>query len=292
MKMSTVAGPELRPTSRAAQPEPTLRIRPRRGWRNLDVIELWQYRDLLLMLAQRDIQVRYKQAVLGSAWALLQPLVAMVIFSVFLGRMVGVKSDGFPYPVFAYAGLLPWQLFSQGLLQSSNSLIDNERLISKVYFPRLLIPLAAVLVGLVDYMMSCVVFLGLMLFYHVPFTPTLLLMPVLGIFVVMTALSAGVWLSALNAHYRDFRYALPFLVQIWFYVSPVVYPVSYVPEKYRFFYALNPMAGLIEVFRWALLGAAQPSWTMLLGSFLAALALLIGGILYFRTMERTMADWV
>ena len=216
----------------------------------------------------------------------------MIIFSVFLGKLVGVKSDGVPYPVFAYAGLLPWQLFSQGLLQSSSSLIDNERLISKVYFPRLLIPLAAVIVGLVDYLMSCVVFLGLMLFYHVHFNLTLLLMPVLGVMVVLTTLSVGVWLSARGAHYRDFRHALPFIVQVWFYLSPVVYPVSYVPSKYRIFYGMNPMAGVIDVFRWALLGSTEPSWPMLLGSFLATLMLLLCGIFYFRTMERTMADWV
>lgn len=276
----------------AAPEEPTLRLRPRRGWRALDLRELFHYRDLLYFLALRDIKVRYKQTVLGVTWAIIQPLTAMVIFSVFLGRLVGVKSDGQPYPLFAYAALLPWQLFSLSLTQASNSLIENERLVSKVYFPRLLIPFASVLAGLLDFAISFVLFLVLMLLYGRPLGLAILLLPVLVLFVVLAALSVGLWLSALNAHYRDFRYAVPFLVQVWFYISPVVYPSSLVPVKYQIFYGLNPMAGVIETFRWALLGAPQPSWPLLLGSASAVVIFFIGGMFYFRRMERTLADFV
>ncbi len=278
--------------------EPLLKLRPRRGWQAINVAELWHYRDLLWFLAVRDIKVRYKQTVLGVLWALIQPLAAMAIFYVVLGLWVGVKSDDVPYPIFAYCGLLPWQLFSQSLTQASNSLIENERLVSKVYFPRLLIPFASVLSGLVDFAISFVLFavlvvVAVMMGHHnIAISPLIFLLPVLVIFVVMTALSVGLWLSALNAHYRDFRYALPFLVQIWFYASPVVYSTSLVPEKWRVLYGLNPMAGVIEAFRWVLLGKVQPMWPLFAASVGAVIVLFIGGLLYFRRMERTLADWV
>lgn len=288
------AAPAVVSESRASsEPEvPFLRLRPRRGWRTLDLGELWHYRDLLYFLAVRDIKVRYKQTALGVAWAVLQPLTAMIVFSIFLGKLVKVPSDGVPYPIFAYCALLPWQLFSQALTQASNSLIENERLVTKVYFPRLLIPFASVLSGLVDFAIAFVLFGVLLLYYGLHLGPSLLLLPVLVLFVVLAALSVGLWLSALNAHYRDFRYALPFVVQVWFYVSPVVYPSSIVPPRWQALYGLNPMAGVIEAFRWALLGTAHPAWPLLAASAAVVLALFFGGMFYFRRMERTLADWV
>ena len=271
--------------------EPLLRLRPRRGWQAINATELWHYRDLLWFLAARDIRVRYKQTVLGVLWALLQPVAAMVIFTLFVGKLVKVPGD-IPYPVFAYCALLPWQLFSQSLTQASNSLIENERLVTKVYFPRLLIPFAAVLSGLVDFAISSVLFFVMLWYYHIGVGPAMLLLPVLVVMVVITALSVGLWLSALNAHYRDFRYAVPFLIQVWFFASPVVYPASLVEGQWQVVYGMNPMAGAIQAFRWALLGNVEPMWTMLAASGATVFVLFVGGMFYFRRMERTMADWV
>jgi len=291
--MSQSITPDNAAGAAATDDLPTLRLRPRSGWQGLDLSELWHYRDLLFFLAARDIKVRYKQTFLGVAWALLQPLTAMIIFSIFLGILVKVPSDpGIPYPIFVLCGLLPWQLFSQSLTQASNSLIENERLITKIYFPRLLIPFASILAGLLDFAIALVLFAFLMLYFHVPLRPTILLLPLLVAFVVMTALAVGLWLSALNAQYRDFRYALPFIVQVWFYASPVVYPNSIIPVQWQILYGLNPMAGVIEAFRWALLGNTHPAWPLLAASAAAVVVLFVGGLLYFRKMEATMADWV
>jgi len=276
---------------KAAGRVPLLRLRPQRGWQALHLAELWQYRDLLWFLAVRDIKVRYKQTVLGIVWALLQPLAAMIIFTLFMGRLVKVPG-AIPYPVFAFCGLLPWQLFSQALTQAGNSLIENERLVTKIYFPRLLIPFAAVLSGLLDFTLAFALFCGLLWYYHMGIGLSLLLLPVLVAFVVLTALAVGLWLAALNAYYRDFRYALPFLVQVWFFASPVVYPANLVEPRWQALYGLNPMAGVIQAFRWVLLGGQEPMWSLLAASGITVVALFVAGLFFFRRMERTMADWV
>ena len=229
-------------------------IRPASGWVAINLIELWEYRELLYFLTWRDIKVRYKQTVLGAAWAVIQPFGMMLVFTVFFGRLVGVPSDGLPYPIFAYTALLPWQLFSRALTDASTSLVINERLITKVYFPRLLIPLSAVLASLVDFAIAFVLLLGMMVFYGIVPTGSVLMLPLFVLLALMTALGIGFWLSALNAQYRDVRYTLPFLTQFWLFATPVVYPSSLVPEQWRLLYGLNPMTGVVEGFRWALLG--------------------------------------
>lgn len=279
------------PAPPAAQPAVTL-IRPPSGWRAPDLGELWRYRDLLYFLALRDVQVRYRQTVLGVAWAVLQPLFTMVVFSVFFGHLARVPSDGLPYPIFTFAALLPWQLFSYALIQSGNSLVSNERLITKVYFPRLVIPLASVASGLVDFGVAFLVLLGLAAWYGITPTMALLTLPFLVLLSVLAAFAAGLWLSALNVQYRDVRHTLPFLSQLWLFVTPVAYPSSLVPERWRLVYGLNPMAGVVDGFRWALLPGAPPPGPMLLVSLAAVLVLLAGGLFYFRRMERSFADVV
>lgn len=265
-------------------------IHPSKGWSALDLDSLWRYRDLLFFLTWRDIKVRYKQTVIGAAWAVIQPLLMMVIFSLFFGRVFKVDSEYGPYPIFAYAGLLPWQMFSQALSHSGNSLVENQRLITKVYFPRLVVPISAILVSVVDFAVSFLVLLGLMGFYKVPVTPAILLLPVFILIVMLTALSAGLWLSALNVLYRDVRYTIAFLIQIWFFLTPVIYPSSAVPEKWRLFYAMNPMAGIIEGFRWSILGTGNYPGLMLAVSTGMVTILLFSGLFYFRRMERVFAD--
>ena len=276
----------------AATKVPVFLIRPSRGLVRLNLRELWQYRDLLAILAWRDIKVRYKQTALGAAWAILQPFVTMVVLSVFFGRLVGVPSDGIPYPIFAYCALLPWQLFAHAINESGNSLVANEALITKVYFPRLIIPLAAILGGLMDFAVAFAVLLGMMLWYGIVPGPTIAMLPVFVLFAIATALAVGLWLSALNVEYRDVRYTLPFLTQFWLFVTPVAYPSSLVPEQFRVLYGFNPMAGVVEGFRWAPLGGGQPHWPLMLASVAAVGVLLAGGLMYFRRMERTFADVV
>jgi lipopolysaccharide transport system permease protein len=267
-----------------------VRIRPSSGWRSLELAELWRYRELLFFLAMRDIKVRYKQTALGVAWAVLQPLASMVVFTIFFGNLAGVKSDGIAYPLFALVGLLPWQLFAYALTQSSNSLVAEQRLITKVYFPRLLVPIASVISGLADFAVAFVLVLGMMFFYRVPVGVTLLAVPPLVLFAVITALTVGLWLSALNVQYRDVRYMVPFLTQFWMFVTPVVYPSSLVPEGWRTIYGLNPLAGVVEGFRWALLGTPEPPLGMMAVSAGTVAVLLVGGLYYFRRLERTFAD--
>jgi len=254
--------------------------------------ELWEYRELLYFLTWRDIKVRYKQTVLGAAWAVIQPFGMMLVFTVFFGRLVGVPSDGLPYPIFAYTALLPWQLFSRALTDASTSLVINERLITKVYFPRLLIPLSAVLASLVDFAIAFVLLLGMMVFYGIVPTGSVLMLPLFVLLALMTALGTGFWLSALNAQYRDVRYTLPFLTQFWLFATPVVYPSSLVPEQWRLLYGLNPMTGVVEGFRWALLGKTGAPDVMLAVSAIAVLATFIGGLYYFSRVEETLADVV
>jgi lipopolysaccharide transport system permease protein len=268
------------------------RLAPRAGWAALDLRELWAYRELLAFQALRDIKVRYQQTVLGAAWAVLQPVTQMVVFSIFFGKLLGVGSDGVPYPVFAYCALLPWQLFAFALTQSSNSLVENQHLITKVYFPRLIVPLASVIAGLVDFCIAFVILIGLMLWYGIMPTVAVVTLPLFVLLVIAAALSAGLWLSALNVRYRDIRYTLPFITQILFFLTPIVYPASRIPDAWRWVVGLNPMAGVVEGFRWALLGNVSPPGPMLAVSVAVTVLLLVGGLFYFRRMERSFADVV
>jgi lipopolysaccharide transport system permease protein len=271
---------------------PVHHIVPSPAWVPLKLGELWSYRELLYFLVWRDIKVRYKQTALGVAWALLQPLLTMVVFSIFFGRLAGIPSDGVPYPVFAFCALVPWQLFAFSLTESSNSVVTNQRLISKVYFPRLMMPLAAMGVGLADCGVASV--LLLLLAWYFGLTPGLaiLTIPLWVLLAVLSALSVGVWLSALNVKYRDVRYTVPFLAQTWMFATPVAYPTSIVPEAWRPIYALNPMVGVVDGFRWAILGAGEPPGLTVVVSVLSVATLLIGGLYFFRRTERTFADIV
>jgi lipopolysaccharide transport system permease protein len=265
-------------------------IRPSRHLFSLRLRELWEYRELLYFLVWRDVKVRYKQTVLGAAWAILQPFLTMVVFSIFFGRLAGIPSEGIPYPIFAYTALLPWQLFAHALTESGNSLVANQQLITKVYFPRLVIPISAVLAGLVDFCIAFVVLLGMMVYYGVLPTKAVLALPLFLLLALATALAVGLWLSALNVQYRDVRYTLPFLTQFWLFATPIAYPSTLIPEQWRVVYGLNPMAGVVEGFRWALLGTGQGAGPMVVVSAIVVTALLIGGLVYFRWMERSFAD--
>ncbi len=267
-------------------------LKPSSGFVPLNLRDIWKYRELLYFLTWRDIKVRYKQTFLGMAWAVVQPFFMMLIFTVFFGRLAKVSSDGLPYPIFVYTALLPWQLFSRALTDASTSLVVNERLITKVYFPRLLIPASAVLASLVDFGIAFVLLLGMMLYYSIAPTGAVWTLPLFILLALMSALGIGFWLSALNAQYRDIRYTLPFLTQIWLFVTPVVYPASLVPEGWRLLYGLNPMTGVVEGFRWALLGKGGGIEPMLAVSVIVILVTFIGGLYYFRRMERTLADVV
>jgi len=271
---------------------PTIIIRPSKGWVPLRLKELWEYRELLYFLVWRDVKVRYKQTVLGAAWAVIQPFFTMVVFSIFFGHLAKIPSDGLPYPIFAYCALLPWQLFSHAMTESGNSLVANQNLITKVYFPRLVIPLAAVLAGLVDFGVAFLVLLGMMAYYGMAPTMAVATLPLFILLAIATALAVGLWLSALNVQYRDVRYTIPFLTQFWLFATPIAYPSSLVPEGWRVLYGLNPMAGVVEGFRWALLGTVNAPGPMLAVSVAVVLALLVGGLYYFRRMERTFADVV
>jgi len=267
-------------------------LEPSSGFLRLKLRDVWAYRELLYFLVWRDVKVRYKQTALGAAWAILQPVMTMVVFSVFFGRLAKVPSDGIPYPVFAFAALLPWQLFAYALSESSNSLVSNQNLITKVYFPRLVIPMSAVLAGLVDFAVAFVILLGMMRYYGIVPTAAIALLPLFVLLAVATALAVGLWLSALNVKYRDVRYTIPFLTQFWLFATPVAYPSTLVPERWRALYGLNPMAGVVEGFRWALLGKSQGPGPLLAVSVGAVVVLLVGGLIYFRRMESTFADIV
>jgi len=269
---------------------PTFFIRPPQGWASLGLKELWEYRELLYFLTWRDVKVRYKQTVLGAAWAIIQPLFMMVVFSLFFGHLAGMPSDGIPYPVFAFCGLLPWQLFAHSLTESSNSLVANERLITKVYFPRLVVPISAVFGGIIDFAIAFLILVGMMAYFGLAPGWAILTLPGFMLLAVATALGAGLWLSALNVQYRDVRYTINFLIQFWLFATPVAYPSSIVPERWRAFYGLNPMAGVVEGFRWALLGKSPPSFALLAVSVAVVVLILIGGLYYFRRMEGKFAD--
>jgi lipopolysaccharide transport system permease protein len=271
---------------------PVVRIAPPRGWLELDWGELWEQRELLYFFVWRDLKVRYKQTVIGAGWAILQPLMTMAVFSLFFGRLAKMPSNGLPYPIFYYAGLLPWIYFAGAITNSTNTMVEHQRAITKIYFPRVILPLSAVLSGLVDFAISFTLLIVMMVYYRMAPTTATLLLPVFLLLAVATALAAGLWLSALNAIYRDVRYVLPFLVQFWMFASPVAYPTSLVPAKWRWLYGLNPMAGVIESFRWALTGHGQPPGLVLLASSGAVLVLLVGGLVYFQKMQGTIADVV
>jgi lipopolysaccharide transport system permease protein len=264
-------------------------LEPTHGWAALKLGDLWSNRELLYFLVWRDVKIRYKQTLLGATWAILQPFLTMVIFSVFLGALAKVPSDGVPYPLFIFAGLLPWQFFANALNQSANSLVNNSNLLRKVYFPRLLVPIASTLAALVDFALAFVVLGGMLVFYQQMPTAGVLAMPALVLLALVTVLGVGLWLSALNVQYRDIRYTVPFLIQLWMFATPVVYPSSLLSEPWRTLYGLNPMVGVIEGFRWALLGTSPPS-TMILLSAVVATTLLVTGLFYFRRMERNFAD--
>lgn len=265
-------------------------IEPQKGWNPIDLKEIWKYRELLYFLTKRDIKVRYKQTVLGGLWAIIQPFFTMIVFTLFFGRLAKVPSDGIPYPIFVYAGLLPWTYFANALSASGNSLVGSQNLISKVYFPRLIIPASASLTGLLDLFIAMLLLGGLMIYYQ--FLPGIgiLIFPVLVGLTFLCAVGVGLWLSALNVEYRDIRYAIPFLIQLWMFVSPVIYPVSMVSEKYQWLMALNPMGGIIKAYRASLLGHMTIDWFLLSISTVMVIVLFVSGIYYFRRMEKTFAD--
>jgi lipopolysaccharide transport system permease protein len=270
---------------------PTVIIRPPRKWVPVDFKELWEYRELLYFFTWRDVKLRYKQTGLGIAWAIIQPLFLMVVFSLFFGGLAQIPSDGVPYPLFSLAALLPWTLFAEGMTRSTISMVSNANIMTKVYFPRLIMPVASIMSPLVDFCFAFGILIIMMAYYGFVPTINVIFLPLLVVFAMMTSLAVGLWLSALNVKYRDFQYTVPFLIQIWMFASPVVYPASMVPQQFRFLYALNPITGVIEGFRWALLGTNPPTG-MIFISLGVVIALLVSGVFYFRRMEQYFADIV
>jgi lipopolysaccharide transport system permease protein len=271
---------------------PVTVVTPSQGWVALQLSKVWEYRELLYFLTWRDIKVRYKQTVLGVAWAIIQPFCTMVVFSIFFGRLANIPSDGVPYPLFSYAALVPWTFFAHGLSQSSDSLVASANLLKKVYFPRLIIPIAAIFASAVDFVLAFIVLLVMMLFYGITPTVRVLWLPCFLLLALTTSLGVGLWLSAMNVQFRDVRYTVPFLTQFWLFATPIAYPSSLLSEPWRTLYSINPMVGVVESFRWALLGAATAPGPMVIVSSLASLALLVSGLFYFRRMEKTFADVV
>lgn len=271
---------------------PVLHITPPSRWWVLPLGELWDYRELLYFFVWRDIKIRYKQTAVGATWAVLQPFLTMLVFSLFFGKLAHIPSEGLPYPIFYYSALLPWMYFAASLQNATNTIVENQRVITKVYFPRLVLPLSATLSGLVDFGVSFLLFIAMMVFYGIRPTMAIFYFPLFLFFALLVALGAGLWLSALNAIYRDVKYVLTFLVQFWMFASPVAYPSSLVPAKWRWLYGLNPMAGVIEGFRWSLTGHGDPPGILLFASFLVVVAVLVGGLAFFQRMETTIADVV
>jgi lipopolysaccharide transport system permease protein len=277
---------------RAPADLPVTIIEPSKGWVSLKLAELWEYRELLYFLTWRDIKVRYKQTALGAAWAIIQPFFTMIVFSLFFGNLAKIPSDGIPYPIFAYAALVPWTFFASGLGQASNSLVGSANLIKKVYFPRLAVPISTVLSGIVDFGLAFVVLLGMMLWFEIVPTLAILWLPFFLLLALVTSLGVGLWLSAMNVQFRDVRYLVPFLTQFWMFATPIAYPSSLLPDSWRTVYALNPMVGVVEGFRWALLGTNTAPGAIIIVSTVAALTILVSGAFYFRRMEKTFADVV
>jgi lipopolysaccharide transport system permease protein len=266
-----------------------IRRQARPGWVAINFAELWRYRELVFFYAIRDLKVRYKQTLLGVLWVILQPVLTMVVFTIFFGKLARLPSDGLPYPIFTYSALLPWQLFAYALTQSSTRVVEDAQIITNVYFPRLIIPIASIIAGLVDFTIAFGALLVMMLYYGITPGWAMMTLPLFTLLALMTALAAGLWLSALNVKYRDVRYTIPFLAQFWLFVTPVAYSSSLVPAKWKAVYGINPMVGVVDGFRWALLGKIPPG-PMLLVSIAAAAVLLIGGLFYFRRMEKSFAD--
>lgn len=267
-------------------------IQPTRGWGGVRFRELWEHRELLYFLVWRNIRVRYKQTVLGAAWAILQPLLMMVVFTVFFGRLGKIPSDGLPYPLFSFAALVPWNFFSNALTQSTSSVVDSANLVRKIYFPRLLVPVAAVISGLVDFGLAFFVLIGFLFAYGIPLRVTFLCLPAFVFLALVAALGVGLWLSAMNVQFRDVKHLVPFLTQLWLFATPVAYPSSLLPGPWRTLYGINPMVGVVEGFRWALLDVQTLPGRMLILSALVAVGLLVSGTYYFRRMERGFADVV
>lgn len=290
------AKPLASPAGQTGEAPPTVVIKATRGLSALQLRALWEYRELLYFLVWRDVKVRYKQTALGVLWVVLQPVLSTLVFTVIFGILLSVPSNGLPYPIFAYAGLLPWQYFASSLTRTSTNLVDNANLITKVYFPRLTIPLSGVLSSLVDFAVGLIMLGVLMLLYRVPLTPAVLLLPLFLLLAMVTALGFGLWLSALNVRYRDIKQLIPFIVQLWMYLTPVIWPVTIIPERFRPLLALNPMTGVVSGFRWALLGDAsavtgmQAPAALFAVSVLIAVGALISGLFFFRSTERTFAD--
>jgi ABC-type polysaccharide/polyol phosphate export systems, permease component len=286
---STQPGALPNPPARGLPEEPLIRMRPGKKWAALNLRDIWTYRELLYFLTCRDVKVRYKQTLLGAAWAILQPLFTMLIFTLFFGKLAGVPSDDIAYPLFAYAGLLPWTFFSNAVTNSGNSLVGSSNLITKVYFPRLIIPGAAVAAGLVDFAIAFVILIGLMAYYRVGVTWNILMLPLLVWLTTLLALGIGMWMSALNVKYRDIRYALPFLIQLLMFATPIIYPVSLIPATWRWVMLLNPLAGIIEGYRAAFFGRAF-DWPGLALAIIIILVLLVYAAFTFRRMEKSFAD--
>jgi lipopolysaccharide transport system permease protein len=278
--------------------DPFIRIRPSKGWVPLDFEEMWRYRELLYFFVWRDIKIRYKQTILGASWAIIQPLFTMVIFSLFFGKLAQVPSDGIPYPLFSYTALVPWTFFANGVTLASNSLVNNADMIRKIYFPRMSLPIAAVLAGLVDFTLAFIVLIGMIIGfsivpaanYDAQISLKVLWLPLFLLLGLVTTLGVSFWFSAMNAQFRDVRFVVPFLIQAWLFLTPIAYPSSLLPEPWRTLYGINPMAGVVEGFRWALLGTDTAPGSMMILSVLAAILILIGGAYYFRRMETKMAD--
>ena len=267
-------------------------IKPSRGWAALNLRDLWVYRELVYFMTWRDLKVRYKQTLLGASWAVLQPFLTMVVFSIFFGELAKVPSDNIPYPIFSYTALLPWTLFSKALTDASKSLVSSSHMITKVYFPRIILPLASILAGVVDFLVAFIVLIGMMVYYGITPTTNIWTLPFFLLLALVTALGVGLWLSALNVLYRDINYATHFITQFWMFITPIAYSSSMIPEQWKLIYALNPMAGVVNGFRWALLGVGDAPGLTLVVSVCVAILLLISGLFYFRRMERLFADMV
>jgi lipopolysaccharide transport system permease protein len=279
------------PFATAGEREPTIKIRPPKKWVPINFSELWQYRELLYSFVARDVKIRYKQTALGFLWAIIQPLFLMVVFTLFFGNLAKVPSEGIPYPLFTFTALIPWTLFAEGITRSTTSMVSNAGIMTKVYFPRLIMPISGILSPLVDFAIAFVILIIMMAYYGFVPTIAIVLLPAFIVLAIMTSLSVGLWLSALNVKYRDFQYTIPFLIQLWLFASPVVYPASMLPESWQFIYALNPMVGVIEGFRWALLGTNPPEAIIMISVGVVVL-LLVGGLFYFKRMEQYFADVV
>lgn len=269
-----------------------LRIEASQGWTSLNLKELWEYRELLYFFVWRDLKVRYKQTILGVSWAIIQPFFTMVIFSLFFGKLAQVASDGLPYPIFSYAALVPWTFFANALTNASNVLVSNSNMLKKIYFPRMSMPIATVLAGLVDFILAFIVLLGMMLYYHLVPTGNIIWLPFFLLIALITSLGVGLWLSALNVQFRDVRYTVPFLTQAWLFATPIAYSSSLLSEPWKTLYGLNPMVGVVEGFRWALLGTNTAPGPIVIVSSLVAVAFLVTGVIYFKNMEKDFADVV